>query len=105
MIFSRNPAPTSGVTQVSDELITVLADVDDIPLFRTVLSRPLVPRLLPPTLLATSRRIVWSVASVLLLAAHVLDGLPSRPVAVGRHAVSRAPSILHHGVHLVAPKP
>lgn len=80
----------------------VLAVVNDIPLFRPLLPRPALPRLLPTALCPSPRGVVWPVPRALLLAAGLLDSLLNPPVAARLYALPRPPAILHTSIHMVA---
>lgn len=86
-------------------IITVLASIDHLPLLRTILSRPALPRILPSTLCPPSRGVVWPLTRSLLLATRLRHGLLNPHFASRLYAFSRPPAVFHTGLYLVAPQP
>jgi hypothetical protein len=89
----------------ADTCHAVLAFGDNIPLLWTILSRPSLPRILPPALFTASRRIVRSIASPLLLAATILHGLLDPHVSTRLDAFPRPAALINTRVHLVQTEP
>ena len=83
----------------------VLATFNDIPILRRVLSRPLIPRLLSPTIRAPTRRILWSISRTLLVAPAVRDDLAHSNVTTCIDAIPRPPAILDAGIYLGPTQP
>lgn len=83
----------------------VLATLDDILILWAVLVRPPLPRLLPPALRTSPRRVVWPIAGAFLLASRLRNGLPLGPFALCLDAVPRPPPVFDAGIHLVPTQP
>jgi hypothetical protein len=79
----------------------VLATAHHFPLFRTTVPRSRLSCLFPPKILAIARRISRSIASPLLLASTLRYYMSDMYVAIGIHAVSWTPSVVHARLHMV----
>ena len=83
-----------------DLLLTVLAHPDHLPILRSPLPRPSLPRLLPSTLLTPPRRIIRPLSSPFLLASSLCHNSPARSFAHAQHTFSRISLIKLASVHM-----
>lgn len=83
----------------------VLAPRDVVPLLRSILDQSTLPHLLPPTILASSRRIIWPITSSLLLAFALRNGQSHRHVSPRLIAFPRASALFDSRIYLVPEKP
>ena len=83
----------------------VLAPPHHIPLLRTPLPRPRLPRLLPHAVFPTIRRELRALTRAFLLAPPLRNDMSDLPLPARQHAVPRTPAVQHTRLHLVAAEP
>jgi hypothetical protein len=81
-------APLAGSFTVAD-VETVLAPRDNLLLLRSAITRPALPHLLPPAILAPPRRELWTLARALLVAPHICVDAAVMYCAHVQHGVPR----------------
>lgn len=83
----------------------VLAYTHHIPILRSPQPRPLIPRLLPPTLLPSSRRILRPLPGSLLLVTLLRHELSPHALPFRLSTIPRPSPLLDFGLHLESPQP
>ncbi|KAJ6782901.1 hypothetical protein PWT90_04890 [Aphanocladium album] len=104
-VTSKTPQNEVDLRHLANADFAVLAPRNVVPLLRPVLDQSTLPHILPPEILAASRRVLRSVTSALLLAPALRNGQPHHPVAAGLAAVSGTPALFDPRLHLVSEKP
>lgn len=83
---------------------SVLAAYNYIPLLRTFLPRPSLPRILPPTLCQTFRGVIGTFTSPLLMAFSLCDDKPPATIPPCFNAFLGAPSFIDARLYMVPPQ-
>lgn len=99
---SSSPPKIPETLLITLNILIVLASSDYVPLFRSILARSAIPRLLPSTLRTITRRVLWPLPSTLFLVARVLHGESSSLVATGLNAILGPPTLFNSRLYLVA---
>lgn len=107
VFFRSQVCPRRAVEQPSKltNLTTVLAADNDILLLRSTFTRPPLPHLLPPAILAPPRRELRTLISALLMAPHLCFDTPAVHSAHVQHGLPGFGAIEHPHLHLEPQEP
>lgn len=83
----------------------VLAVTDDVPLLRSIFTRPSLSHILPTTLCATAGRVLGTLPRSFLMAPRLRHGQSYCNLSSRLHAFPRPPAFVDSRIYLVAPQP